>query len=146
MLLIKAAAFRVPHLAWKFLEGGFIKSFYSGGEVKSLERGVKKDDENKELLTLVDGKAEFFIKLVNSKQWYYITFLFCQILNLVALIFVWNMTDLFLDGNFHTYGSDFYKEMRYGYKEGSDETDETIGFNVMCNAFPTIVSVLSNRH
>ena len=35
--------------------------------------------------------------------------------------------------------------MRYGYKEGSTKSDDTVGYNVMCNAFPTVVSVLTRE-
>ena len=45
----------------------------------------------------------------------------------------WEITDKFINGNFNTYGSDFYNEMMYGVEE--------VGYNTMCNAFPTMVRI-----
>jgi len=128
VLLIKAAVFRIPHVLWKMFEGGFMKSFYSGGEVKNLENWMKnKEDE------LVTSKAKFLSKLTSPKSnmnSYYFIFVVCEFLNLVVLGIVWKVTDKFINGNFNTYGSDFYNEMMYGVDE--------VGYNTMCNAFPTM--------
>ena len=116
-------------------EGGFIKSFYSGGEVKKFENWMKDTEDE-----LVASKAKFLSKLTNRRSnmnSYYFTFVVCEFLNLVDLGIVWKVTDKFINGNFNTYGSDFYNEMMYGVDE--------VGYNTMCNAFPTMVSgVLSN--
>ena len=107
-------------------EGGFIKSFYSGGEVKKFENWMKDNQDE-----LVISKAKFLSKLTNHMNSYYVTFVVCEFLNLIVLGIVWKVTDKFINGNFNTYGSDFYNEMMYGVDE--------VGYNTMCNAFPTMV-------
>ena len=68
MLLIQAGAFRIPHLVWKFLEGGLIKAFYLDGNVKSAHnRG--KNDKDKGLTSLVAEKAEFFINIMEPENY-----------------------------------------------------------------------------
>ena len=68
MLLIQAGAFRIPHIVWKFFEGGLIKAFYSDGNVKSAHnRG--KNDKDKGLTSLVAEKAEFFINIMEPENY-----------------------------------------------------------------------------
>ena len=63
---------------------------------------------------------------------YYFSFLACEILNLIVVVINFVVTDDFLNGNFKNYGSEVWNELVNG--------DDT--FNVMCNAFPTRVSLL----
>jgi len=138
VLLLTAAVFRLPHLAWKSMEGGLIRSFYSDGKVKSVDNRLK-DEEDKTMLGLVDTKTDFFGKLSQPKgsmRWYYMAFQACQFLNFVVLGCVWSMTDKFLSGNFHTYGYDYYVEKVHGV--GTEPLQ--IDYNPLCNAFPTIAS------
>ena len=95
-----------------------MKSFYSG----------KKDEEP------MRGKAMFFNQLRGQMNWYYITFLTCEILNVGMLVINWISTDRFLNGEFHTYGLDVMHYLSLGTSE------QTNSFNPMCNAFPTRVS------
>lgn len=48
MLVINAAAFRIPHEIWKVLEGGMMKTFFGKREVK------EKKTKEKKLATLLD--------------------------------------------------------------------------------------------
>ena len=41
-----------------------------------------------------------------EKLKYYISFQFCQILNMLVLAFTWFITDLYLNSRFSTYGAD----------------------------------------
>ena len=118
MLLINAAIFRIPYIIWKFCEGGLMKSFYS-----------RKKDEDP-----MRGKAIFFNQLRGQMNWYYITFLSCEILNVGMLVINWISTDRFLNGEFHTYGLRVMHYLSLGTSE------QTKSFNPMCNAFPTTVS------
>ena len=71
-------------------------------------------------------------------NWYYFTFVFCEMLNVVLLIVIWSITDTFLSGNFHNYGAEVYGELVTGEYGKNAEIKEN-RFNVMCNAFPTAV-------
>ena len=76
-------------------------------------------------------------------NWYYFTFVFCEILNVILLIVIWSITDQFLSGNFHNYGSEVFGELVTG-EYGELATNDDKKFNVMCNAFPTAVILFIN--
>ena len=130
-------SFRLPHLIWKSLEGGLMKSLFSG-EAKTIKNKGKDEETDSSLGVLLKEKAHFLIQLRGEQNWYYFTFVFCEMLNLVLLIVIWLITDKFLSGNFHNYGSEVYGELVSGdYGENADIKENR--FNVMCNAFPTAV-------
>ena len=54
-----------------------------------------------------------------------------EVLNVVTVVVVWVQTDNALGGNFWHYGSEVY-----GHYVNNDPE-----FDVMCNAFPTVVSL-----
>ena len=54
-----------------------------------------------------------------------------EVLNVVMVVIIWSQTDGSLGGNFWNYGSEVY-----GHYVNNDPT-----FDVMCNAFPTVVSL-----
>ena len=62
MLVINAAAFRIPHEIWKVLEGGMMKTFFGKGEVK------EKKTKEKKLATLLDSNAQFFESIQAKTQ------------------------------------------------------------------------------
>jgi len=135
VLVISGGSFRLPHIIWKSLEGGLMKSLFSG-EAKTIKNKGKEEDSFGDLLK---EKAHFLIQLRAEMNWYYFTFVFCEMLNVVLLIVIWSITDQFLSGNFHNYGSEVYGELVTGdYGENADITENR--FNVMCNAFPTTIT------
>ena len=54
-----------------------------------------------------------------------------EVLNVVMVVIIWSQTDASLGGNFWHYGSEVY-----GHYVHNDPK-----FDVMCNAFPTVVSI-----
>merc|ERR1711971_1296049 len=139
VLVISGGVFRLPHIIWKSLEGGLMNSLYSG-EAKTIKNKGKEEDSFGDLLK---EKAHFLIQLRSEMNWYYFTFVFCEMLNVVLLIVIWSITDQFLSGNFHNYGSEVYGELVTG-EYGELATIEDNQFNVMCNAFPTVISCTFN--
>ena len=111
-----------------------MKSLFSG-EAKDKKTKGKEEDSFGDLLK---EKAHFLIQLRAEMNWYYFTFVFCEMLNVVLLIVIWSITDQFLSGNFHNYGSEVYGELVSG-EYGKDAKIADNQFNVMCNAFPTAV-------
>ena len=129
-MLISAGLFKLPYIIWKLFEGGLMKSFYDK-EAKSIEFRRKKDETDN---GKINETADFFSKLKGSFRSYYFTFLACEMLNVGILLVIWVSTDKFLHGNFHNYGAEVYGEL----------VTKTVEFNVMCNAFPTAVSLHLN--
>ena len=129
-MLISAGLFKLPYIIWKLFEGGLMKSFYDK-EAKSIEFRKKKDEADNSILKETAG---FFNKLKGGFRSYYFAFLACEMLNVGILLVIWVSTDKFLHGNFHNYGAEVYGEL----------VTKTVDFNVMCNAFPTAVSLHQN--
>jgi len=126
MLAINGIIFKIPHIVWRLLEGGIMKEFHAGKNVKS-----KLGDHNE---TDLEFHVKSFEKVKGTRNLkYYVGFQICQVLNLLMLIINWWATDQFLSGNFHTYGAevvDFYQKDSYVRGKTPDP---------MCNAFPTVV-------
>ena len=55
-----------------------------------------------------------------------------EVANVVTVVIIWVQTDNGLSGNFWNYGSEVFSE----YMENLNPP-----FDVMCNAFPTVVSL-----
>jgi len=131
MLAINAMLFKIPHLLWKSFEGGLMKKFHSGKDLKS-EFMTDDGDMAKHLKTHI----AYFKKLRKKKGkniTYYTKFQACQLLNIVMLILNFWATDQFLTGGFITYGSDV---VNFLTKEPSVREKE---LSPMCETFPTVV-------
>ena len=59
-----------------------------------------------------------------------------EVLNVVMVVIIWAQTDRSLGDNFWHYGSEVYGN--YVHNEPT--------FDVMCNAFPTVVSLFDRKH
>ena len=133
MLVINALLFKIPHLIWKYCEGGLMKEFFSGKGLKA--RFLSEDIVNENLV--ID--LGYYMKLKGEHNTYFFIFQACQLLNIVMLGLNWWITNIFLGENFTSYGSDvikYYSELpenSYVESERSDKVDP------MCNAFPTQV-------
>jgi len=132
MLALNALLFKIPSVIWKFFEGGLMKEFHSGKNVKS---NLLTDDTMK---TNLKTHLWYFKKLKGHQMSYYTAFMLCQLLNVGVLFANWWITDQFLSGKFHTYGS----EVINYYQHDSDYRRQIK--NPMCNAFPTKVSCQMN--
>jgi len=146
MLAINAMIFRIPHILWKFFEGGVMKNFHTGKGLKSdlMNNG---DDMEKHLKTHI----AYFKKLRKKRRKnisYYAKFQGCQILNIMMLVLNFVATNQFLSSGtnknlFYNYGSDVVNFSTHNStsKEGWfgriwDPTDP----GPMCNTFPTVIS------
>merc|ERR1712209_345556 len=109
MLIINAIIFIIPHQLWKALSGGYLKKFCNKS---TMNRDAETTNEH--FRDSARYHAEFF--------------------NLVALIVVFVMTDLFLNNYFNSYGSDVIS-----YANKADVVRSNL-HDPMCNAFPTLVS------
>lgn len=134
MLVINALLFKIPHLIWKYCEGGLMKEFFSG---KGLKARFLSEDQMNENLVIDLG---YYMKLKGQHNTYFFMFQACQLLNIVMLGLNWWTSNIFLNGNFTSYGSDiikFYSEL----PENSYVESERSGkFDPRCNTFPTQVN------
>ena len=125
ILLLNGALFILPNLLWGFLEGGKIKEY-------ELENDKTKAKEAARKFSASSSKA---------KRSYFRKFVFMECLNLGVVILNFLIIDLFLTGNFSSYGIDAVNYL-LGQTEKTETqfTDEPIALNPMCNVFPTMVS------
>jgi hypothetical protein len=134
MLAINAMLFKIPHLLWKSFEGGLMKKFHSGKDLKS-ELMNDDGDMEKNLQTHI----AYFKKLSKKSGKniiYYAKFQACQLLNIIMLILNFWATNQFLSGGFSSYGSDVVNFLT----TDADEWDST-NPGPMCLTFPTVVRI-----
>jgi len=147
MLAINAMIFRIPHILWKFFEGGVMKNFHTG---KGLKSDFMNDDDNME--KHLKTHIAYFKKLSKKRRKnisYYAKFQGCQILNIMMLVLNFVATNQFLSSGtnknlFYNYGSDVvnFSTLNSTTQEGWngrlwDPTDN----GPMCNTFPTVVRI-----
>ena len=128
MLIINAIVFIIPHQLWKTLSGGYLKKFCNKS---TMNRDA--ETTNEKFKDLARYHADFFHERSNQNWLYFVKFMAYEFLNLVALITVFKITDIFLGNHFKSYGTaviDYY----------SDEAKQSTWSGPMCDAFPTLVS------
>ena len=95
--------------------------------------------------------AQIFKTLTkNHNNRYFLTFVSCELLNLICAIANFYIIDRFLSGNFTAYGTrvlryyfdrETLEKVRVTYTDtNNDQTYMNIAVNPMCAAFPTLVS------
>ena len=138
MLAINAILFKIPHLLWKSFEGGLMKKFHSGKDLKS-ELMNDDGDMEKHLQTHI----AYFKKLSKKSGkniTYYAKFQSCQLLNIIMLVLNFWATHQFLPSSsstgFSSYGSDVVNYLT----TDADEWDST-NPGPMCLTFPTVVRI-----
>jgi len=132
MLAINAMLFRIPHILWKFLEGGIMKNFHSEKSLKS-DLIYYDGDMNKHLKNHIAYFKKLRNRRVNTIS-YYAKFQFCQLLNIVMLILNFWATNQFLSGGFKNYGTEVVN-----FLTTSDEEWDSSDPGPMCQTFPTVV-------
>ncbi len=78
--------------------------------------------------------VKYFRFLKGHHNHYFMKFVLCEILNLIAVWINFAITNCFLDGHFSSYGHDVVHYLTLNYSERSETP------NPMCDAFPTKVS------
>ena len=140
VLFLCGAAFAIPNEIWKHFEGGLIKQF-EGLKTMELET-----DNRKKLAVQFKNFSNHFTKR------YFVTFVFFEVVYLLLGIVVFHLLDVFLDGNFKTYGQDVIDYLNGDtIDEDWIDTDTkrnipNIKVNPMCNAFPIVVSCTVTKY
>ena len=139
VLFLCGAAFAIPNEIWKHFEGGLIKQF-EGLKTMELET-----DNRKKLAVQFRNFSNHFTKR------YFVTFVFFEVVYLLLGIVIFHLLDVFLDGNFKTYGQDVIDYLNGDTidKEVTDkDTQQTFSMKVnpMCNAFPIVVSCTVTKY
>ena len=114
MLLIQGICFYFPRWLWKGFEGGKITLFTSNLDYFSL-----KDEKNKKIDIIVD----YLYRTNGYNDWYAIKYFFCELLALVNVIFQMAINDIFLSGQYSTYGINWINYMTYSPKINVDPMD-----------------------
>jgi len=137
VLFLCGAAFAIPNEIWKHFEGGVLKQFEG---LQSIELEDEKAKEKRK-----KAVSQFKRLTNNFTNRYFYTFVFFELVYCILGVIIFNLIDLFLDGKFHSYGSD-----TFAYLSGNSvaipitDTDNSITHDVtvnpMCNVFPTVVS------
>jgi len=100
VLFIQAAAFHLPRIVWKHVEGGLMKMLV--GDLTNPLMLINKEDR----LDRVAFIKTYFKNTTKSHGGYAINFFLCEILALVNVIGQIYFTDAFLGYQFTTYGWD----------------------------------------
>jgi len=99
MLVLQGALFMLPHKLWKFLEEG---------KMKCISEGVRKgnNDVNIDREMVSNNIAKFVAKQnkTSGHLKYAVSFMFCQVLSLVNVVFNFFLLDIFFDGKFLDFG------------------------------------------
>ena len=133
MLVINGLIFKLPQIIWNFAEGGVMKDFYNENAKSKLIAG-----QEEKMQDILRQHKIYLNKLKGQFNWYYLTFMFCQLLNVVTLTVNYIAIDNFLDGKFWNYGSEVIH-----YNGLGDQLKKSAP-NPMCDAFPTRVSKINN--
>ncbi|KAE8749739.1 hypothetical protein FOCC_FOCC003479 [Frankliniella occidentalis] len=111
-LFFQSILFYVPRYIWKICEGGRMKTLALNLNSPIVTEEVKRD--RKKLL------VDYFVSHFHQQNSYAFRFFICEALNLVNVVGQMHFMDLFLDGEFSTYGSDVVKFTEMDFEERSD--------------------------
>jgi len=126
-LIFNALLFYCPRLCWLSMEGGLMKFFGKG----TTTRFIEDQEEKKERLV-----AFFRKNITNKYNIYFCGFIFCEVLNLLIVLFHFLLTHRFLHYRYFLYGFNVWQ-----YYLLPDEEQRMPGRkNPMCNTFPRIAS------
>ncbi|XP_040566683.1 innexin inx2 [Lepeophtheirus salmonis] len=125
-LLLQALTFRISWRLWQSFEGGRMEEF--GLEAK--KHLIPSDSAD----IIAKQYALLFRTIIRRNNSYFAKYFFCEVLNVVIVI--WNIyaTDGFLGGKFVHYGSQVWRFYRMGSRE------RKLNVNPMCALFPTVTS------
>lgn len=98
VLFFQAMMFYVPRYLWKTWEGGRIKMLVLDLNCPVVTEDCKAD--RKKLL------VDYFTSNLRTQNFYAYRFFICEVLNFINVIIQMYFMDVFLDGEFSSYGSD----------------------------------------
>ena len=118
------AIIKTPRFIWKHCcEGGIMSSILDNETPKEMAARIKELKR--------DGARKYFL-----------SFIFCEILNIFSIILCMVTLNILLGGNFWNYGTEvlqFYSDTETGRLDRKSLGQEEL-VNPMCNVFPTEVS------
>jgi len=121
VLFFQALLFYIPRYLWKTWEAGKMKMLVLDLNCPIIAEDTK--NERKKLL------VDYFAANLHNHNFYAIRFFLCEVLNFINVVGQIYFMDLFLGGEFTTYGSDV---MAMTEKEPEDRTDP------MAKVFPKV--------
>lgn len=92
--------FYAPHWVWQSWEGGKVAAVS-----EELQGFIMKKDDRRDKIQLV---AEYLQNSINSHNTYAFKYLFCEMLNFLNTIFNMWILNVFLNGNFISFGTRFF--------------------------------------
>ena len=114
------AIIKTPRVIWKHV-----------GE-RGVMRSILDNDSPKEMAQRINDLRH------DGSRRYFLSFLFCEVLNIVSIALCMATLDALLGGNFWDYGSKVHEF----YSTSEDDRVSYALTNPMCNVFPTEVSCL----
>jgi len=111
-LFFQAILFYVPRYLWKAWEGGKLKMLVQDMNVPIIDDDAKED--RKKIL------VDYFATNRHNHEFYAFKFFFCELLNFANVLGQIYFMDMFLGGEFTTYGSDV---VRMSEMDPQDRTD-----------------------
>ncbi|GFU78709.1 innexin inx2 [Trichonephila clavipes] len=129
VLFLQAVIFCLPHVLWRTLESGRMKSL-----VQKLRNPVL---TSKESDTCLSGLRCYFSGRRHEHQYYAVKFLLCEVLNFVNVIGQIFFIDLFLGGQFRKYGVEV---INFANEEQEDRLDP------MIRIFPRITKCTFHKY
>ncbi len=126
-LIIQASLFYVPRMIWLMMEGGLMKFLAKGRTDRIVE------DPEEKMTKLI---KTFKHNLQNKYNRYAFGFFGCEFLNVLVVIGQFFVTNVFLRGQFLTYGVDV---IRF-YRVPAEEAVMSDIVNPMCEVFPRVAS------
>jgi cytochrome b subunit of formate dehydrogenase len=129
VLFLQAIMFYVPRYLWKTWEAGRLRSL-----VLSLKNPVLGESERQDQIQLL----VYYLKTnIQFHNYYFIYFVFCEVLNFVNVIIQMYLVDAFLGGAFSSYGIDV---LRYSEMEPENRVDP------MVRIFPRMTKCTFHRY
>ncbi|KAF6205910.1 hypothetical protein GE061_020086 [Apolygus lucorum] len=129
VLFFQAMLFYVPRYLWKTWEGGRIKMLVLDLNCPVVNEDCKQD--RKRLL------VDYFSTNLHTQNFYAIRFFLCEFLNFLNVIVQIYFMDVFLDGEFSTYGSDVLKFTEMEPEEREDP---------MARVFPKVTKCTFHKY
>ncbi|GAB6024363.1 hypothetical protein CHUAL_009531 [Chamberlinius hualienensis] len=129
MLFFQAALFYIPRYIWKVAEGGKIKSLLQGLDCPVLSEQAK---SNKKKLLI-----EYMVGNLHCHNAYVGMYILCEILNFVNVIGQIYFMNLFLGGQFTTYGAEVIR---------FTETDQEERVDPMIRVFPRVTKCTFHQY
>jgi len=138
MFAIQAAVFFFPYKLWKNLEGGLMASFGTDGKSPVMMSEDAMYDDGVVMEAVVEKFVKYFKSIFHHNNWYFASFIFCELLNFGLLFVQFFATDVFLNGKWRYYGLKVIEYYSFTFEQRNDP--DLLLKNPMCTVFPTVTS------